>query len=279
MIASQQCKPFDSRLLEFCDTGNQRTVYEAYGKYGSINETARKLGKDSSSVSKSIRAIQKKAALAGLSDAFDARRHVPEGEHVIGRSVLTKDDEGNAIWLKTKASVEKEQEAFREYINALCSEIKPISPTAKPKGKTDPDLMSAIFIGDAHVGMYAYSPETKHSDFDSDIAAKGLRDAIDDLISRSPDAEQGLLVDVGDFMHANSSLNKTYAGTDVDVDTRYSRVLEIAGQVMQYAVSQMLKKFKKVTVVIAKGNHNPDAAVAVQQITKAYFHKEPRVDV
>jgi len=69
--------------------------------------------------------------------------------------------------------------------------------------------MSGIFIGDAHIGMYAYAPETKHSDFNTDIAAQGLRDAIDDLIARSPDAETGLLCDVGDFMHMNSSLYTT----------------------------------------------------------------------
>ena len=279
MIANQACRPFDPKLLDYCTTDNQREIYAAYGKHGTVNETSRKLGKDSSAVSQAIRAIQKKANAAGYTPQGDFTALVGDGQTIIGKSTFTKDPDGNPVWIKTKADVEKQQEAFRQYIDSLCAEIKPAKPIATPKGVSDKSLLSAIFIGDAHVGMYAYAPETKHTDFDSDIAAKGLRDAIDDLISRSPNAEQGMLVDVGDFMHANSSLNKTYAGTDVDVDTRYSRVLEIAGQVMQYAVSQMLKKFQKVIVVIAKGNHNPDAAVAVQQITKAYFHKEPRVEI
>ena len=270
MIANQQRRPYDARLLEFCSTENQAEIYTTYGECGTVNETARKLGKDVSSVSQAIRRIQKKATDAGLSESFDARRHVPDGERVIGRSVYTKDDEGNLIWLKTKASIEKEQEAFKTYIEGLCSEINPVRRTPAPKGSVDTELMSAIFIGDAHIGMYAYAPETKHSDFDSDI---------DDLIARSPNAETGLLVDVGDFMHMNSSLNTTLKGTRLDVDTRYSRVLRVAGQVMSYAITQMLKKFKKVVVVIAKGNHNEDPAVAVQEICSAYFRKEPRVNV
>ena len=279
MIKNQLCYPFDERLLEFCRNENQTLVYIAYGKNKTVNGAARALGKDVSAVSQTIRSIQAKAAKAGLSENFDARRHVPQGEQVIGRSVFTTDDEGNPIWLKTKASIEKQQEAFRAYIEGLTSEIKPLPKVKTPKGKFSEDLMSVICIGDAHIGMYAFKPETKHSDFNVNIAARGLRDAIDDLVSRCPPSETGMLVDVGDFMHANSSHGTTYAGTPLDNDSRYSRVLEIAGEVMQYAVTQMLKNFKRVICVIAKGNHNPDAAVAVQQITNAYFHKNKRVEV
>ena len=279
MIANQICKKYDPKLLDFCATENQLNIYAAYGVNGTINATARALGKDASSVSQAIVRIQKRAEAGGLSESFDARRLVPSGEKVIGRSIYTKDDDGNNIWLKTKASVEKQQEAFKTYIDALSSDIKPAKKIPTPKGSVDSDLMNVICIGDAHIGMYAFAPETMHSDFDVDIASSGLRTALDDLIDRSPPSEIGMLVDVGDFMHANSSHGKTFAGTDLDMDSRYSRVLEIAGEVMQYAVTQMLKKFKKVVVVVAKGNHNPDAAVAVQQITKAYFHKNTRVEV
>ncbi len=279
MIANQICKEFDPKLLGFCTTENQLKIYAAYGENGTINATARAIGSSASAVSQAIIRIQRCAEKGGLSESFDARRLVPSGEQVIGRSVYTKDDEGNNIWLKTKASVEKQQEAFKTYIDGLASEIKPVKNIPKPKGKTDSDIMNVICIGDAHIGMYAFAPETMHSDFDVNIAAAELRNALDNLIDRAPPSEIGVLVDVGDFMHANSSHGKTFAGTDLDMDSRYSRVLEIAGEVMQYAVVQMLKKFKKVIVVIAKGNHNPDAAIAVQQITKAYFHKNTRVEV
>ena len=279
MIANQICRPYDARLLDFCTTENQSLIYMSYGEHITINATARVLGKDASSISQAIRCVQKNAEAGGLSQSFDARHLIPSTESVLGRSILTKDDDGNSIWLKTKANVEKQQQEFKTYIDSLTAEIEPMKRVAAPKGDKDKDLLSAIFIGDAHIGMYAYAPETKHSDFDSDIASAGLREAIDNLIERAPNSETVMLVDVGDFMHANSSLNKTLAGTDVDVDTRYDRVLQIAGEVMQYAITRLLARFKRVVVIIAKGNHNPDAAIAVQQITKAYFHKNPRVEV
>jgi hypothetical protein len=207
----------------------------------------------------------------------------PPPQVLSGRSSLVKiDPETGAqstVLYWNKSGVKHQAESLSKFADSLVGKIKPAKPIPASKARADEDLMSAIFIGDAHIGMYAYQPETKHSDFDSNIAADELRRAIDNLVDRSPVAAVGLLVDVGDFMHANTSHNKTFAGTEVDVDTRFERVMDIAASVMEYAISKMLTKFQRVVVVIAKGNHNPDAAVAVQKIVAAYFRNEPRVDV
>ena len=267
-------------ILEFgSPTERQRLGIEAWIEHGSGTKAAKATGMSQANIARDRKIVQERAEKAGWSPTFEAGDYVPSTEEIIGRSILTKDDLGNNIWLKTKARKDDEKKAFGEFVSGLCDQIKPVKKTPIPKGKFDDELMSAIFIGDAHIGMYAYGPETKHSDFDTDMAAEGLREAIDDLISRSPPSETGILVDVGDFMHMNSSLYTTLRGTRLDVDTRYSRVLRVAGQVMNYAIGKMLKKFKKVIVVIAKGNHNEDPAVAVQEICSAYYHKEPRVTV
>lgn len=277
--------PPDPRILDYGNpTDVQRLHIESWIQNGTVRRAVAALKKkgvsaDQGNIGRSKVLVQARAEKAGWSPNFDGSYMVPSTEQVTGRSILTKDAEGNNIWLKTKARKEEEEAAFKEFIEELTKDIKPAKSITKPKQKSDIDLMCGIFIGDAHLGMYAYAPETKHSDFDTDIAAQGLRDAIDDLISRAPNAETGLLVDVGDFMHMNSSLYTTLRGTRLDVDTRYSRVLRVAGQVMKYAVTQMLKKFSKVIVVIAKGNHNEDPAVAVQEITSAHFCKEKRVTV
>ena len=277
---SAKPNPPDIAILEYgSPTQNQAESIKAWVREGSAAKAAKALDRHATNISRDAKLVRQRAEKAGWSPTFSASDLVPTTEQVIGRSVLTKDDEGNTIWLKTKARKEEEQEAFREFIKTLTEEIKPVKKIPAPKGESFADLMSWIFIGDAHLGMYAYAPETKHSDFNTDIAAQGLRDAIDNLISRSPPSETFVLCDVGDFMHMNSSLYTTLRGTRLDVDTRYSRVLRIAGRVMKYAVTQALRKFKKVNVVIAKGNHNEDPAVAVQEITAAHFENEPRVTV
>lgn len=276
-----KASPPNPELLQFA-TEEQAVKLQAWIELGSSEKAGKHLGISSTTIRSAKAAVELKAARQGWTPAHGTSQTglVPEGFAVKGRSTL-QDQDGNTVmeWVKTEQSKEQQQEALKEFIKGLCADIKPAKPTKEPKVEFIPELLAAIFIGDAHLGMYAYAKETKHSDFSTDIAAQGLRDAIDNLIDRAPNAEQLLLVDVGDFMHQNSSLNKTLKGTDVDVDTRYSRVLRTAGQVMNYAVSKALTKFKKVTVVVAKGNHNEDPAVAVQEIVSAYFHNEPRVNV
>jgi hypothetical protein len=209
----------------------------------------------------------------------------PRPQALKGRSALVKVGEDGSettvmYWNKTDAKTSEQIEKLTRFAEKLAEGVKPAKPVPTPKTvKHDPQLMSGIFIGDAHVGLYAYAPETRHSNFDTDTAVAGLRAAIDNLVDRSPPSEIGLLVDVGDFMHADTSHNKTFAGTEVDVDTRYERILDAAAGVMTYAIHRMLGKFKRVIVVIAKGNHNPNAAVAVQKIVSAHYRNESRVDV
>lgn len=210
----------------------------------------------------------------------------PEPQTLKGRSALVKiDPETGAestvlYWNKTDTSKGAKEAAFREFVEALCQDIKPAKPVPLPKGVThNPDILSTIYIGDGHIGAYVWGKETKHSDFDSDIASQGIRDAIDNLVDRSPASETGVLVNLGDLLHANTSHGTTWGGTPLDVDTRHSRVLRLAGKTMRYGIAKMLTKFKNVAVVCVRGNHDSDAAVAIQEIISAYFHDEPRVSI
>ena len=189
------------------------------------------------------------------------------------------DSQVTQSWLKVKASEQEKAEALEHFANGLCAKIPQPKTPKIPRLKYRKDIMPSIFIGDAHIGMYAYGPETTHSDFDTGIATRQLRDAFDYLVDRAEPAEQGLLVDVGDFTHANSSHDMTYAGTKVDVDTRFHKVMKEAALTMKYAIDRMLTKFKTVTVVVARGNHNTDAAAAIQLMLEFHYDKNKRVNI
>ena len=271
--------PPDPAILDYgSPMSRQREKIQAWIDHGSARKAAEAVGCAMSGIVAARDAVQKRAEKAGWSPMMDGTKHVPSTEQVIGRSVLTKDSDGNTIWVKTKARKETE-EALKEYVAGIVAGIKPAKPVAKPKKKMDENLMASIWIGDAHIGMYAWSKETNIPTSTRTLPQQGLREAVDDLIERAPPAKTCLIVDVGDFMHFNSSSYTTLKGTKLDVDTRYSRVLRVAGQVMNYIVARALQKFEKVVVCIAKGNHNEDPAVAVQEIVSAYYHKEPRVQV
>lgn len=70
MQKTQKCRPFDSRLLAYCSTEQQKRVYIAYGENGSVvNATARALQMPASDVSNYIRRIQDKGHKYGKLEA------------------------------------------------------------------------------------------------------------------------------------------------------------------------------------------------------------------
>lgn len=267
-------------LLEFA-TPKQRQVLEARIAGKSWVTIQAELGVQSANALKTIASLKRRASRLGWSPQHNMTHTVPEGYTVKGVSTLyNAEGQVTAQWVKSSAEREQEEARLRAFVDGLCESITPCKHKPIPKAiKHDPNLMSGIFIGDAHIGMRAFGVETKHADFDVDIAIEQLRDAINDLVEKAPSAETGLLVNVGDFMHANTQHNTTYSGTPLDVDTRHYRVMKAAGEIMQYMVDRMLMKFKKVILVIARGNHDTDASGAIQLMMEFYYRRENRVQV
>jgi len=270
-------------LSNYAKTDRQREVVKAWEKNDrNSSQTASYLGVGSSTVRELVRGVQSAAAKAGFSDNWDATHLVPEGEMVLGRSVYASDDLGNKTWLKTKRTITEanREKALRSFVDGLTKDMPKYKPKAKPKTKKySTNLLPTIVIGDAHFGMRADARETKERDYDTKIAAKDMITAIDYLVEAAPASEEALLVNVGDFIHANGSSGTTFAGTRLDVDTRIEVVLEIAAQTFIYSIEKMLAKHKNVTVIMARGNHDSDTAIALALILKFYYSKEKRVNI
>jgi len=273
--------PPDPAILDFCRTPRQRELLEAWIELGSAAKAAKQHNTVQPVLSRIKAKVEKRAALGGVFPDYDMSSKIAPGMELNnGYSLMTRTPEGEPIWLKVSPEKLKIEEHLRQFVDGLCEDIKPIKPAPKPRAKrVDSDLMAAIAIGDAHYGMYAHGQETKHSNFNSQIAYDNMCAAVDDLVDRAPAAETGMLVDVGDYTHSNSSLDQTLAGTKVDVDGRHGRTMDVASEGMVYAIRKMLTKFPKVVVVIARGNHNPDVALAIQRILAAFFKDEPRVKI
>ena len=270
-------------LIDYAKTERQREAVKAWEDCGEVvAKAAGVLGISPSTLRDHIGAVKNFAAQRGYSDNFDARRLVPEGEVVIGRSIYTSDDENNKVWLKTKRNMTEaaRDKALQGFVDGLTKGLPQYKPKAKPKAKKfADDLLPTIVIGDAHFGMRADARETKEQDYDTKIAAKSHLEAIDYLVSVSSASEHSLLVNVGDFIHANGSAGTTFGGTRLDVDTRIEVVLETAAQTFIFAIEKMLSKHKNVSVIMARGNHDSDTAIALALILKFYYAKEPRVTI
>ena len=270
-------------LVDYAKTDRHREAMQVWEECGRNRaRAAGVLGISQSTMRDYVSITKNTAAAAGYSENWDASRHVPEGEFVIGRSIYTTNDDGEKAWLKTKRTMTEaaRDKALQGFVDGLVKGVKPYKPKAKPKTKKfATDLLPTIVIGDAHFGMRADARETKTRDYDTKIASNDMLAAIEYLVDAAPASEQALLVNVGDFIHANGSSGTTFGGTKLDVDTRIEVVLEIAAQTFLYAIDKLLAKHKSCVVVMARGNHDSDTAIALALILKFYYSKEPRVTI
>jgi len=270
-------------LLDYAKTDRQREtiiVWEECNRNSGM--TASILGISCSTVRDHIAYVKNTAAAAGYSDNWNATRHVPEGEIVIGRSIYTQDNEGNKAWLKTRRTMHEAEkaEAFNAFVDQLCQGVIPVKRKAKDKKVRKDDLMPTVIIGDAHIGALAFKKETGDRDFNVGKATIEVDEAICALVDQMPEAKNGLLVSLGDLSHSDrGNPASTTKGTLVDMSCSYEDQLRACAQVLMNGVEQMLTKVDNVTLVVARGNHDDHTSLAVQVILETYFRKEPRVNV
>ena len=267
-------------LREFCTTARQGDVLDALKKSGGKkNKAWRDSAIDGAYGRRVLKILRDRAAQKTITHGDGSTESVDNSYLIKGKSILY-DEAGNIKiqWVKTSMEKEQESQLLQEYAESLCN-FDPAKPKPIHSKDTDDELMSSIFIGDAHVGARSFSSDTRGSENSTELSAGMLRGAVDNLVSRAPNSEIGLLVDVGDFMHADNSKGQTFSGTQLDVDTKYGTTLRTSASIMSYSIDRMLEKFSKVIVVVARGNHNLDSAQAVSLLLEFYYKNEPRVSV
>ena len=264
-------------LLPFA-TDRQAEVIEAVIRCGSHQKAAKELGINRSNVSRAVQAVRTKAARQGVAPESDMVHQAPEGFTVKGTSTLYKDGEAVIQWVKTsqeKQSMMEMLEEFKEGLQDL-TKAKPV----KPPKKVNKDYCAAYIIGDHHFGMYAWGDETGSDDWDTDKSRNVLMNAIDRLVDRAGDAETALLVNVGDFFHANDTTSQTPSSKhSLDTDGRFGRTIRLAGELFRYLIERLLNRHNKVIVINARGNHDPDAALWINEMLRMYYLSEKRITV
>lgn len=210
---------------------------------------------------------------------LDTSGSIPEGYDVKGQSILY-DEQGNVklVWEKTNRSTKKQLELANVAIQELCKTITPLKPIKFDKPVTD-ELMVIVPIGDAHIGMLAWGEETG-ADYDLKIAEQLHCDAIDHLISAAPSAKTCVIIDLGDFIHADNLEGVTSrSGHSLDMDSRYQNIVRCCMRIVQYYIQRALEKFEHVVYRAEVGNHNDIGAIWLQEAFAKVYENEPRVTV
>jgi predicted phosphodiesterase len=269
-------------LIPYCGSARQREIVELRSNGMTARAVAVHLGIHERNVMEACARVKRNAAKQGYSPDHDMVHTVPDGFTVKGTSTLYKDGEPVIQWVKsasdTQALFEEALEAFKEgLVEDVQGKAKPVK---KPADKKDDDLLACYLLGDHHLGMRAWPEETGGDPYDLEIACRVLFNAVDTLAHASSNAGTGVLINLGDFFHANDLKNQTPgSGHGLDVDGRAGMIIRAAGQLYKRLVTRMLETHNEVWIVNVRGNHDPDAALWLNEMVKLYYEKETRVKV
>lgn len=169
--------------------------------------------------------------------------------------------------------VEQLRGAFADFRETPYSDLL-LPPSTSGKG-----LLTVYPIADLHVGMYSWGEEAGH-DYDLSVAKTILELTSQELIGMSPPSNNAVILNLGDFFHADNDEARTRKSAAVlDTDTRYAKVLRTGVDMLLGVIHLALQRHQQVCVVCLPGNHDPYSSTALTVALEAYYHSNPRVVV
>jgi hypothetical protein len=299
----------DENLKQFA-TDRQWASYVAYCETGSGEAAARKLGIDSGSIRRNVKAVQEKALRAGLAPhGFKVARvstqydevGVPTGSSVVVKAAADSTDtvrlpdpkkivktstlyagDGSVTqqWVLEKPQDVERERLWELFAQGLADSLERIAPTPTPEGFSNADLLAVYPVGDHHVGMLAWDKETGGDSYDLRIAEDILRSSSRRLIGTCPPCDQALIAFLGDFTHYDSYDSVTPQNKHLlDAEGRYPKMVDAAVRMIRNMISAALERHKTVRVIFEKGNHDPATAAFMTVMLAALYENEPRVSV
>ena len=266
-------------LGKFAESESQAEVASLVDGGMTKREAAKRLGISERNVYKMLERIKINAIKRGYSPDHDMTHVVPEGYKVKGISTYYNEDgKPTGQWVKSATDEERRAEALLEAVENAATALPKFKPAKSPK-QIDENLASLLTITDFHLGMKAWK-DSDGEDWDLKIARNVFLNSINDMLNASPKSGTGILNQLGDFLHWDGLVQVTpTAGHHLTGDDRYSKLVELSISVMTEAVHLMLKRFGKVVVVQAEGNHDLASSVWMRKFIKHRFEDEPRVEV
>jgi hypothetical protein len=266
-------------LREFA-TVREHEVLDAIAKCKTNQAAADELGVTRRNLQKCLARLKKRAAQRGLSPEHDMVHVVPDGFVVKGVSTYyNKDGRPVGQWVKSTQDKQNAREIQEAFLEAFKDDIVRVAPTHPGTQQPDERLLNAYIFGDPHIGQRSWWEETGH-DHDLELAEQLFTKAHDDLVERSPSATTALVLNLGDYFHADDGQNRTMrSGHNLDVDGRYQKVRKVGFRILRSMVQMCLRKHDRVVVWNIIGNHDDYSAVDLSLWLQVAYENEPRVHI
>jgi len=261
-------------------TVRQHEILDVLGKAATQEDAARMLGMRTDSLQEHITRLKKKASMQGVSPEHDMKHAVPEGYIVKGVSTYYSED-GSVRGQWVKSALNQNQQQIQEaFLEAFKSDIPKIPATKfSNKENIDNALLNVYVYGDPHIGLRTWEDETgTNHDLNSSINLFTTAHA--DLVHRSPNADTAIILNLGDYFHADDGRNVTLrSGHVLDVDGRYQKVRIVGFKILRAMIEMALEKHKKVIVWNIQGNHDDYSAIDLSLWLSVAYEDEPRVQI
>lgn len=223
---------------------------------------------------------------SGFDPANDRDYNNPENQLVSGYSTLVrhkhKDDSSTGRvmeWVKTNVHISKQVETAGAIVESMIEEIKPLPVIPFKNTVATTDQFTVIPIGDPHIGLMTWSKEVGE-DWDIKIADRVYRKVFKRLLSNLPDTEECILVNTGDFFHADNIQGETSRSKHkLDLDGRHGKWLDAGFVVIRMFIDACLRKYKKVEFINVPGNHDDILGRAIGSYVWQLYRDNPRIEV
>ena len=245
----------------------------------SAAKAANKLGHDFSSFYKGVKNAKRKLADNGEVEGLPLMT-IAEGR-ILGKVTTQIDGSGEVknVWYRQDEKDVKSQAYMLAAVEELTKEIKPLPTIKKPKKASNKDILNLYTLTDVHLAMLAWDKEGG-DDWDTEIAIRTVKGTFMDMLDKSPDSEECVINQGGDWQQYDSFKPVTpQSGHILDSDTRPQKMVQASINLMRWLIVECLKKHKKVNVVIQTGNHDQFSSLFLQQAMIALFEDNKRVHI
>ena len=266
-------------FLDYCKSDKEKQTFKLLSEGKTQNQIAQKVDVHPRTVRKIKKRVMDRAATKGFSPEYDIRHKIPDNLILKGTSTLYKKDEnGNTIkaleWIKTNQDAQNMVEVMQGVLDALREDIpqNPNNVSSKPKSLNS-DLLNLHIIADYHLGMFAWHElNGEDGDWTTAKAEKFIVEWFRQSIEQAPNAEIGLLCNLGDFFTSDSTDPVTPASKHLlDVDVKFQQMIRIGTRVLRQVVEMMREKYEKVYFYNVAGNHDFSSTMWLKEFFYQFY--------
>lgn len=269
-------------LADYAVTDRQREIVTLLEQM-SEHAAAKQLGLSRSTINATKRAVRRRAESKNFAPELGMDGGLSDVERLKGRSFQHKtigpDGQERLTWTKTTVDHANLERFAAKLVENICETVTPIKPRKPARLARIDDCLTVYPIGDLHMGLYCWAGDTDE-DWDCDKSRSMMIDVLGEVMHESQNTKEALIVNLGDWFHTDTLENMTRrSGHHLDVDTRWSRVLDVGIDLMMHLIESALLKHETVRVINEIGNHDEQSSIMLSKVLSRAYRDNDRITI